>query len=685
MALDNDKIFIDIQATVDKAKSAQSLGDLKSSLKELQSLGLQVGDTNAEALNKINKAAGEVADQIGDLKEGFKTLSGSNIENIGSSFAALKQKIISLDIEGASRQFSNLRLSIVGAAKDMLGLSESTTIASAAMRVLGGAIAATGIGALIIAAVVLIKEWDDLAKSSGFLGETIRSVTKWFKELYDQVVTFVVNGIQKAVDGFVELYNKSILVRGIVQGLVLGFKTLVEAWSTGASIIGRVLKTLGTAIMDIFQLRNPIDTLKKGFKEIEGDLVKFGVTFKDNFAKAVTETVNGQLKTVDIFGNFLKIRGKEAGKEAGKETGKAIKDGIDAELLQPITPASRAAAKEAMRKFLEQFKEEIKPINADNPIIDLKLEKKPEPIYVPYKADPESIKEFRESIAMSGLDYLAQRFSEIASQIGGVAGGVLNGFNQVFTSIGDSLSTFKDRVADFVDSGRNGMSEFTANVLAGVQSGLEAAEGLISGIGAALQASSEQNIEANKKETNTKLANLDRLYKAGKITEQQFALEQYKIKLDSYNKEKELRKKAFKQYKAIQIVQAVIGTAQGVVAALANPFPLNIVMAVLAGITGAIQIGLIAAQKFPEGDAAPSPPPPASIPSPGEVSSQSNQVAQQQSAPDNKFIAPQFFGLGGKQTSDQDAMQYQKVYVVESDITSTQRRVNVIEDRARIG
>ena len=51
--------------------------------------------------------------------------------------------------------------------------------------------------------------------------------------------------------------------------------------------------------------------------------------------------------------------------------------------------------------------------------------------------------------------------------------------------------------------------------------------------------------------------------------------------------------------------------------------------------------------------------------------------------PDKSFQAAQFFGLGGKSIADINGDGYQKVYVTEGDISGVQRRVNVIEDRAR--
>lgn len=64
---------------------------------------------------------------------------------------------------------------------------------------------------------------------------------------------------------------------------------------------------------------------------------------------------------------------------------------------------------------------------------------------------------------------------------------------------------------------------------------------------------------------------------------------------------KEIKLKAWKQSKDIALTQAVMNTANAVMAQLSNPTPyVGIVLAALAAATGAIQIGLIASQKPPK-------------------------------------------------------------------------------------
>ena len=88
------------------------------------------------------------------------------------------------------------------------------------------------------------------------------------------------------------------------------------------------------------------------------------------------------------------------------------------------------------------------------------------------------------------------------------------------------------------------------------------------------------------------LKQLERQYEAGEITREEFD-----------KKERELQRKAAQSSKDAALFQAVIGTAQAVINALATPnvpFPIAAGFAALAGVVGAIQIAAIATQPLPQ-------------------------------------------------------------------------------------
>lgn len=99
--------------------------------------------------------------------------------------------------------------------------------------------------------------------------------------------------------------------------------------------------------------------------------------------------------------------------------------------------------------------------------------------------------------------------------------------------------------------------------------------------------------EQNKNDVNQKQlqAQLD----AGLITEADFKVKKSELDATFKAQESKLKKEAFEKEKQANIIKATMNTALGITGALPN-VPLSI----LAGVLGAVQIGLIAAQPTPE-------------------------------------------------------------------------------------
>ena len=142
-------------------------------------------------------------------------------------------------------------------------------------------------------------------------------------------------------------------------------------------------------------------------------------------------------------------------------------------------------------------------------------------------------------------------------------------------------------------------------------------------------------------------------------------------------------KKQFAVNKAMQLGMAVIDGFKSITTSLAQspiaigpiPNPAGIASLAFAAITTAANIAKIAASKF-EGGGTPTAPNP---PMPGAPGGEGGQAP-------TSFTPSTFFGLGqAPGTTPGSEMPPQKVYVTETDITSTQNRVAVIEDRAKIG
>lgn len=111
-----------------------------------------------------------------------------------------------------------------------------------------------------------------------------------------------------------------------------------------------------------------------------------------------------------------------------------------------------------------------------------------------------------------------------------------------------------------------------------------------------------QNLE---NETNMRMKSYDdqALAFATSLENQEISREEYEAKMKNLEIAKEMeernaKRKAFEQDKKTRITSAIMGIAQGVIAGLGAPFPMNIVMPALAAVTGGIQLGVIKSQQF---------------------------------------------------------------------------------------
>lgn len=238
---------------------------------------------------------------------------------------------------------------------------------------------------------------------------------------------------------------------------------------------------------------------------------------------------------------------------------------------------------------------------------------------------------------------------------------------------------------------KEGGSEKFKEVVGEISSGLDMASQAVGALGDAFTAISENRLQKIKNEESEQIAALNRQREAGLITEKQLTEGISDIEENARNKEQKQKKKAFKQNKAIQITNAVIDTARGVATGLGAPFPLNIIMPILAGITGAAQIALISKQKFPEGGsggggggaAAAS----AASSAPSTASAGISQAGgggggelvsfTPNSEPE---VTGNFIDEDNRQNSNNEKRQ--PITVAENDISNTQNRVRVIEDDA---
>lgn len=216
------------------------------------------------------------------------------------------------------------------------------------------------------------------------------------------------------------------------------------------------------------------------------------------------------------------------------------------------------------------------------------------------------------------------------------------------------------------------------------------------------QQTNDLNVEYNKQKES-----LDAKLQAGVISQEQYNqtvrdldqnLTSSTEALNKKFREKELaeKKKAFESEKRLKIAQTIISGIQGAVTAFTSAFQLGPIagpivggiLAALVATTTAVQVAAIASTKFDSGAPTITPPNTGGGAGAGEASAAS--VLQQQAGSTGGFT--QFNQAltgdptgGGTPGSTTGGMTDTRVYVLESDITATQRRVSIAESTATFG
>ena len=154
--------------------------------------------------------------------------------------------------------------------------------------------------------------------------------------------------------------------------------------------------------------------------------------------------------------------------------------------------------------------------------------------------------------------------------------------------------------------------------------------------------------------------------------EEKFAQQKYQVELKQFNQTEKIKKSQFQREKALKVAQIGVETALAVMKSIANNggLPIALPFGIATGVMGATQIASVLAQKY-QGGTAPTPPSMSSggggTAGAGGSSFQANTSTQQTNLADI---------IGGQ---NQGSGMVSQVVVLESDITSTQNKVQAQE------
>lgn len=133
------------------------------------------------------------------------------------------------------------------------------------------------------------------------IGGNFETLTTQAKVFVNQGLTAIIKGVIDIINYFIELYNESVLIRAIWNGIVAGFKTAFDTLGNLFGFFIDIVKATGTALKGAFTL--DFDDVKKGLSDYAaayGNLVKAQVKdITQNFKEGLDD-MQKEIKPITI-------------------------------------------------------------------------------------------------------------------------------------------------------------------------------------------------------------------------------------------------------------------------------------------------------------------------------------------------------------------------------------------------
>ena len=670
-------IQVKIKTAIDTLDAAKGVGDLKKSLRELKGLALETGDSNSSAFQQITRAIGETNDKIGDLNAVIKSQSGEPIENLSNSFKGLKSSITSLDFKSAKQQFGVLTDSAKGLSGQFLGgfnvignFNKAIAAGAGPLKALtssfyslGASIAATGIGALVIAVVLLISNFDKLAESGGAvgfiftaIGDSVQFVMDKLTELSDWLGLTDIKNQERSKNTIKAAQNEREVISSRYD------TEIAKAEAAGKNVDDLNKKKNAALAFSINQEINALKSLEASRGKLTEDEKK---QLSDLYLKRTELVAANQI--IDIKANKEKEdRDKEASKKAKEKLDEDNKKKKEAEekYQKGLADLKTKYILDERQQLEKKFNDDLSKIKGNS-----ELEKK---LRLEIEADKvKALNDFDDKVK---ADQLAKD-QEIKDKKKALDDAAFEANKKKLEDENLLNQGNLQKQLEFLDAHYKelGMTDNEYKV---------ARAKIAEDITKKEKEENDKRFEDEKKARDEKFkVAQDFVSAASGLADLVSSIEMAGLKQGTAEYEKAARRK-FEISKALQLSTAIITGIQSVMDAFANgmknPVPLlgpatATVYAVMAGITSAANIAKIASTQY-KSSASPSTNA-GSAPSSPAPSSQSQNMS-----------APSTIGLGQMNVAPQkEQFNWQKVYVVESDIRNVTGKVEVIESRSVLG
>lgn len=162
---------------------------------------------------------------------------------------------------------------------------------------------------------------DAMASLFDYTGGGFEKMKAQLSTIAKKSLTAVINGVVKAINYFIDWYNESLLLRGVIQTLGAAFRLMWNAIKLVCNLGIDAFKRMGFAAKGMLDILEGIVTFdlskaQKGFKEIFDisgtikeawkDIKNAGIEIGNSFADGFENTVNGRL-------NHLKLANLDGG------------------------------------------------------------------------------------------------------------------------------------------------------------------------------------------------------------------------------------------------------------------------------------------------------------------------------------------------------------------------------------
>jgi hypothetical protein len=258
-----EDIDIRINTKLDAANSETDLRKLRGLLKDLQSLGEEVGDTTSDSFKRLQNTINSVEGKIGDASDRLKTISGEPLERVNNGFSLMSEGLGNLD-------FSKAKIGLDGITEGLGKLTLKETASgikdlSGSFLKLGVAIATNPIFLLATTIILIIKNFDKLKAAGGAVGAMFSSIGDIIKFATDTLIKFSdAIGLTTIKQNEFKEANKE-----AAQSTEAYYNTIIDGEIAAAQALGQ-----STLALEFEKQQRVLDKAWDDLKELNKDKIK---------------------------------------------------------------------------------------------------------------------------------------------------------------------------------------------------------------------------------------------------------------------------------------------------------------------------------------------------------------------------------------------------------------------------